>query len=168
MVIGLLLVYLGQSGKFLSAARIGCESVSVIRHPEPIIVLSPIVIVVVALMVEPDMPTLLPIMILLPDAEILKKQGWKIPTELDVNLLLHIKPSPIIISPFIISGCFSLNNQDVLPKNNLPLIDQELLYLSPERKHHQIVGIVRENNLYNLTILLLKELSHNYKTSNIV
>ena len=44
-----------------------------------------------ALMVDPEIPTWLPIIILLPEAEILKKQGWKIPTELDVNLLLHEK-----------------------------------------------------------------------------
>ena len=48
---------------------------SVIRQPEPMMVLSPIVMEVVALMVEPEIPTLLPIIILLPDALILKKHG---------------------------------------------------------------------------------------------
>lgn len=81
----------GQSGRRRSAALMGCESVSVIRQPEPMMVLSPIVMEVVALMVEPEIPTLLPIIILLPDDVMLKKHGWNMPTEFDVSLLLQEK-----------------------------------------------------------------------------
>ena len=62
---------------------------SVIRQPDPIIVLSPIDTDVVAFIVLPEMPTLLPIIILLPSVFILNKQGCMSPIEFELNLLLH-------------------------------------------------------------------------------
>lgn len=109
------------------------------------IVLSPIVIVVVALIVEPDMPTLSPITIRLPEAEILKKQGWNIPTELDESLLLHLKLLPIEIVPFLISGCNFRINQELWFTYKRPLIPQDLLNGNPASRHQKKVGRVLRN-----------------------
>lgn len=57
---------------------------------------------VVAHIVEPDIPTLSPIIILLFGAEILKIQGCISPIELDLILLLHLKLFPMISSPFLV------------------------------------------------------------------
>ncbi len=84
----------------LSSQCKGCESVSLIKQPEPINTLSSIVIVFVAFIELPEMPTLLPMIILLPDVEILNTQGWISPIEFDFILLLHLKSLPIINLPF--------------------------------------------------------------------
>lgn len=128
---------------------------SVIRHPEPMIVLSPIAIVVVALIVEPDIPTLFPITIRLPDAEILKKQGWNIPTELEVNLLLQWKLLPIVIVPFLISGCNFRSNQELRFTYKRPLIPQDLLNGKPASRHQKKVGRVENKKLYKCFIAII-------------
>lgn len=121
---------------------------SVIRQPDPMIVLSPIVIVVVALIVEPDMPTLSPIIIRLPEAEILKKQGWNIPTELDESLLLHLKLLPIEIVPFFISVCNFRSSQELRSTYKRPLMPQDLLNGKPASRHQKKVGRVENKKLY--------------------
>lgn len=118
-------------------------------------VLSPIVIVVVALIVDPEIPTLLPMIILLPDADMLKKQGWNIPTELDVSLLLQWKFFPIIISPFFISGCFNLSSQELRLTYTRPRMPQVLSNGSLLIKHQKKVVIVLQNRQYVLYIKML-------------
>lgn len=86
----------------LSSQLIGCESVSLIKQPEPIRTLLPMVTEVVAHIVEPDIPTLSPIIILLFGVEMLKMYGCIKPIEFDNILLLHLKLFPMIISPFLV------------------------------------------------------------------
>ena len=59
----------------LSCQLIGCESVSVIRQPLPISTLSPILILLVAFMVAPEMPTFSPMIISAPVVAILNTHG---------------------------------------------------------------------------------------------
>ena len=97
----------------LSCQSIGCESVSVIRQPLPTSTLFPIFILLVAFMVEPEMPTLLPMTISAPAVAILNTQGCIKPIEFDVTLLLHLKLFPMKSFPFF-SPVINLINQPFL------------------------------------------------------